>query len=65
MEILTIIGIILLIGLIYVGGGLLGWVLKGLGEILGFLSKGWDSCFSAIIWIILVILFLCALAAGW
>ncbi len=64
MEILAFIGIILLIGLIYVGGGLLGWVLRGFGEIIGFLSKGWDSCFSVIVWIFLIILFIMALASG-
>ena len=55
MEILAIIGIIAIIGLIYVVGGLLGWGLKGIGEIFGFLSKGWDSCWTVIIWFFLII----------
>ena len=59
MEILEIIGIIVLVLIIFVGGGLFGWVLKGIGTILGFLSKGWESCFNScftILWIILVIM---------
>lgn len=34
---LTIIGIIVLIGLLFVGGGLLGWLIKGGGGCLQFL----------------------------
>ena len=39
MEVLGIIGIIALIVIIYVIGGLLGWGLKGIGEIFSFLVK--------------------------
>ena len=39
MEILGIIGIIVLIAIVYVIGGLLGWGLKGIGEIFSFLVK--------------------------
>lgn len=55
MEILAIIGIILLIGLLFVGGGLFGWLLKGIGSILEFLFQGWGSCLKVIIWIFLII----------
>ena len=61
MEILAIIGIILLIVLLYVGGGLLGWVFKGLGAVLDFLSEGWGSCLRVLIWIFLIIFFLLGL----
>ena len=49
MEILSFIGILLLFGLLFVGGGLLGWVLKGLSEVFSFLLEG---CGTTIAWII-------------
>ncbi len=39
----------LLFFLLYVFGGLLGWALKGVEEIFGFLTKG---CGTLIMWII-------------
>ena len=63
MEILTVIGVIVLIVVIFVVGGLLGWGLKGIGEIFSFLSEGWNSCWSVIAWIILIVIFLMALAS--
>ena len=62
MEILVIIGIIILILAIFTGGGLIGWLLKGLGAIFEFLLEGWGSCLRVIAWIILILLFLLALA---
>jgi len=60
MEILAIIGILILGLLVFVGGGLFGWGLKGLGAVFDFLFKGWDSCIGAILsiisWIILIFL---------
>ena len=49
MEILAIIGIIILGLLVFVGGGLFGWGLKGVGAVFDFLFKGWDSCIGAIL----------------
>ena len=63
MEVLGIIGIIVLIAIIYVAGGILGWGLKGLGEILGFINKGWGSCLKVILWIIAFFIALAVLAA--
>ena len=63
MEVLGIIGIIALIVIIYVIGGLLGWGLKGIGEIFSFLGKGWSSCFSIILWIIAIFITLAVLAS--
>ena len=63
MEILTVIGVIVLIIVIFVVGGLLGWGLKGIGEIFSFLSKGWNSCWTVIAWIILIVILLMALAS--
>ena len=61
MEVLTIIGIIVLILIIFTGGGILGWLFKGIGAIFGFLLEGWDSCLRVIFWIIVIFLFLLAL----
>jgi len=62
MEVLAIIGIIVLILIIFTGGGLLGWVFHGIGAIFEFLLTGWGSCLRVIFWIVLVIILLLALA---
>ena len=63
MEVLTIIGVIVLIIIIFTGGGLFGWLLKGFGTIFEFLLEGWGSCLRVIVWIILIIILILALAA--
>ena len=62
MEILVIIGLIVLGLAIFTGGGILGWILKGIGGIFELLFDGWGSCLRVIAWIILIFLFLLALA---
>ena len=62
MEVLTIIGVIVLIIIIFTGGGILGWLFKGLVAIFEFLLEGWGSCLRVIVWIILIMLFLLAIA---
>ena len=62
MEILTIIGILVLILIIFTGGGILGWLLKGIGAVFELLLDGWGSCLRVIVWIILILLFLLGLA---
>ena len=62
MEIITIIGVIVLIIIIFTGGGILGWIFKGIGSIFELLLDGWGSCLRVIAWIILIFLFLLALA---
>jgi len=62
MEILTIIGILVLILIIFTGGGILGWLLKGIGAVFELLLDGWGSCLRVVVWIILIFLFLLALA---
>ena len=62
MEVLAVIGIIVLILIIFTCGGILGWLFKGLGAIFEFLLEGWGSCLRVIIWIILIFLFLLAVA---
>ena len=63
MEVLAIIGIIIVGLAIFTGGGILGWLLKGLGAIFEFLLEGWGSCLRVIVWIILIIILILALAA--
>lgn len=62
MEILAIIGITVVGLIIFTGGGLLGWIFKGIGAIIDLLLDGWGSCFRVVAWIILILLFLLALA---
>ena len=61
MEILTIIGLIVLVLILFTGGGILGWILKGIGSIFELLLDGWGSCLRVIVWIILILLFLLVL----
>ena len=62
MEILAVIGILLLGLIVFVGGGLFGWGLKGLGAVFGLLSEGWSSCLTVIVWIIIFFFVLLAFA---
>jgi len=48
MEILGIIGLIVICIIFFVGGGLFGWIIKGLGAIFHFLMQGWWSCLGVI-----------------
>ena len=63
MEVLAIIGVIILLLIIFTAGGIFGWLLKGLGAIFEFLLEGWGSCLRVIVWIILIIILILALAA--
>ena len=63
MEVLAIIGLLVLILVIFTGGGILGWIFKGIGAIFELLLDGWDSCLRVIVWIILILLFLMALVS--
>ena len=58
MGILAIIGIILLAIMLFVCGGLLGWMFKIIEIVFEFLLSGCSSCISVIIWIILIVLLL-------
>lgn len=62
MEVLAIIGIIVLILIVFTGGGILGWLFKGLGAIFEFLLEGWGSCLRVIAWIVIIFFVLLALA---
>jgi hypothetical protein len=63
MEILEVLGIVVFIVFLFVGGGILGWLLKGIGVVFEFLFEGWGSCLRVIVWIILIIILLMALAS--
>ncbi len=58
MEFLAIIGLIVLGLAIFTGGGILGWIFKGIGSIFELLLDGWGSCLRVIVWIILIFLLL-------
>jgi hypothetical protein len=62
MEILAIIGIIVLVLIVFTGGGILGWLLKGIGAIFELLLEGWGSCLRVVAWIVLILFLLLALA---
>lgn len=54
MEILAIIGVIVLLLIIFTGGGILGWLLHGLGAIFELLLEGWSSVLGCLFWIIVI-----------
>jgi len=62
MTILTIIGVVVLIGLLFVGGGLLGWLIKGVEVVFSFLMDGCSHTLGCLLWIFigicLIIVFL-------
>ena len=51
MTILAIIGVVVLIVLLFVGGGLLGWLIKGIEMIFSFLSEGCSHTLGCLVWI--------------
>ena len=62
MEILIFIGLIVVILVVFTGGGILGWLLKGIGAIFELLLEGWGSCLRVVAWIVLILFLLLALA---
>ena len=48
---LTIIGIVVLVALLFVGGGLLGWLIKGVEVVFGFLMDGCGHTLGCLLWI--------------
>ena len=63
MGILGLLGIIVVVLLLYVGGGLLGWIIEAISKILGFISSGWShgcgGCLGCL-WVIFIILLILA-----
>ena len=63
MEVLVIIlGIIIVIAL-FAGGGLFGWLIKGVETVFSFLMAGWRHTFGCLFWIF-AILYLLFFAFG-
>ena len=62
MEILLIIGILVLVLIVFTGGGILGWIFKGIGSVFDLLLEGWGSCLRVVVWIVLILFLLLALA---
>ena len=64
MEILILIGIIIVAVAVFAGGGVLGWILKGLGSVFDLLLDGWSTLMKVIFWGFIIIMFLMAVLAG-
>ncbi|MBR6963012.1 MAG: hypothetical protein IKH86_05185 [Prevotella sp.] len=62
MEILAVIGLIVLVLIIFTGGGIIGWIFQGIGNIFELLLDDWGSCLRVIAWIIIIFLALLAWA---
>lgn len=52
MDVLTVIGIIVLIIFAFVFLGLAGWVLKGLGVVFNFLWEGCSTSIGCLFWVV-------------
>ena len=61
MDILAFIGLLVLVLILFTGGGIVGWILKGMGSIFELLLDGWGSCLRVIVWIIWIFLLLLVL----
>lgn len=62
MEILSVIGIRILLIVCFVAFGLLGWGLKALGWVFEFLQEGCSTSFGCLFWVFVAILILIGLA---
>jgi len=62
MDVLTIIGIIVLIILAFVFFGLLGWVLEAFGWVFDFLQEGCSTSFGCLFWVFIILFLLIGLA---
>ena len=59
MEILVYIVIAIIIVIVFICGGILGWIIKGVEAIFDFLAEGWSYTWGCLLlfFIILCILF--------
>ena len=62
MDVLTIIGIIVLIIIAFVFFGLLGWVLKAFGWVFDFLQEGCSTSLGCLFWVFIIVLFIVGMA---
>jgi hypothetical protein len=59
---MEVIGIILLLIIAFIVLGLLGWGLKGIGVIFDFLWEGCTTSFGCLFWVVIILLFIVAMA---
>lgn len=62
MEVLSVIGIIVLLVVCFVAFGLLGWGLKALGVVYDFLKEGCSTSLGCLFWVFIVLILLIGLA---
>ena len=55
MEILAIIGILILGLLVFVGGGLFGWVITGISTVTQFLFQGCGNSIGCLVFILFIL----------
>ena len=60
MEILAIIGILVLGLIVFVVGGLMGWVVTGVSEVVQFLFQGCCNSIGCLVFIVIAIFCLLA-----
>lgn len=61
MEVLAIIGILFILLAIFFGGGILGWIIRGIQGIFSLLLEGWSNIFSCLFWVFVILLVLVGL----
>ena len=59
---MEVVGIILLLIFAFIVLGLLGWGLKGIGVIFDFLWEGCTTSFGCLFWVVIILLFIVAMA---
>lgn len=59
---MAVIGIIILLIIAFIVLGLLGWGLKAIGVIFDFLWEGCTTSIGCIFWVIIILLFIVAMA---
>jgi len=62
MEVLSVIGIIVLLVVCFVILGLLGWGLKAFSWVFDFLKEGCSTSFGCLFWVFIIIFLLIGLA---
>ena len=60
---MEVVGIIILLIILFVVFGLLGWVLKLGGFVFDFLKEGCSSSLGCLVWVVIAIILLLGLAA--
>jgi hypothetical protein len=60
---MQVIGLLFLLVLLFVFGGLFGWIIKAISEVIGFLTSGWShgcgGCLGCL-WVIFILLLILA-----